>query len=267
MSLLKLIYHRMRALIGCRIISPNYDFPAFAPASDATVSFLNKLTLDCIAELPDTYLELAKGNSKVAWSSIADFDDQSNEVTKSLKDNFDKYGSDKGSDHQYYKVYSSRLDKTKKINLLEVGIGTNNVKIVSNMGKNGCPGASLRAFRDTYKNMNVFAGDVDKDILFKDDRIDTFYFNQLDLEQMEACLASLPDFECVIDDGLHSPIANLTMFRAAWPSLIERGCYIIEDVRSESIGILLAGLLCFDDIATIEVIECSRLNMIVVTKH
>ena len=63
-------------------------------------------------------------------------------------------------------------------NLLEIGLGSNNTDLVSSMGKEGKPGASLRAFRDFCINAEVIGADIDKRILFKEDRIKTFYVDQ-----------------------------------------------------------------------------------------
>ena len=62
-----------------------------------------------------------------------------------------KYGSDKGSininnSHHnyttfYYSIFKSLCDKTLRV--FELGLGTNNIDIPSNMGTNGKHGASL----------------------------------------------------------------------------------------------------------------------------
>ena len=62
--------------------------------------------------------------------------------------------------------------RLNNLNIFEVGLGTNNVDVPSNMGKDGKPGASLRAWRDYFPN-----ADIDTRILFKEDKIQTFYTN------------------------------------------------------------------------------------------
>ena len=71
-------------------------------------------------------------------------------------------------------------DKNNIRNIFEIGLGTNYKNIVSNMGINGKPGASLRAFRDYCPNASVFGADIDKRILFEEERIKTFYVDQTD---------------------------------------------------------------------------------------
>ena len=60
------------------------------------------------------------------------------------------YGSDKGgrNNHHNYSDFYSELffNKRKDVkNFLEIGLGTNNTNMPSNMGENGVPLASLKA--------------------------------------------------------------------------------------------------------------------------
>ena len=43
------------------------------------------------------------------------------------------------------------------------------------MNINGKPGASLRAWRDYFENALIYGADIDKNILFKENRINTFF--------------------------------------------------------------------------------------------
>ena len=94
------------------------------------------------------------------------------------------YGSDKGgkNNHHNYAQYYSLIFGNKKKNVknfLEIGLGSNNVEVPSNMGEDGKPLASLRAWRDFFINANVYGADVDKEILKDENRIKTFYVDQL----------------------------------------------------------------------------------------
>ena len=52
-----------------------------------------------------------------------------------LKRLLDHYGSDKGTKHTYHFVYGRILADSSQINgILEIGLGTNNVDVPSNMG-------------------------------------------------------------------------------------------------------------------------------------
>jgi hypothetical protein len=93
-----------------------------------------------------------------------------------------KYGSDKGRAHNYTTVYAALLKGryNQPLRILELGLGTNNVNLPSNMGEFGVPGASLRGWRELFPHAVVFGADVDRGILFQEDRIKTFYCDQLD---------------------------------------------------------------------------------------
>ena len=92
------------------------------------------------------------------------------EVNSELTELMNFYGSDKGgknNHHNYSKYYSQIFyNKKNKIkNFLEIGLGTNNTELASNMGENGKPLASLRAWRDYFPNAQIYGGDIDRDIL------------------------------------------------------------------------------------------------------
>ena len=66
------------------------------------------------------------------------------------------FGSDKGgrNNHHNFASYYSEIFFHKRNdikNFLEIGLGTNNTSVLSNMGPNGIPLASLRAWRDYFK--------------------------------------------------------------------------------------------------------------------
>lgn len=76
---------------------------------------------------------------------------------------FSKNGSDKSTSHNYHILYSYILKKLdENINILEIGLGTNNPILVSTMGSNGRPGASLYSFREYLPKSNIYGADVDK---------------------------------------------------------------------------------------------------------
>jgi hypothetical protein len=72
----------------------------------------------------------------------------------------------------------SRRQHIKKF--FECGLGTNNPNLLSSMGSMGKPGASLRVWRDYFLNAIIYGADIDKDILFAEEKIKTFYIDQLD---------------------------------------------------------------------------------------
>jgi hypothetical protein len=162
---------------------------------------------------------------------------QSRFLDKSLTDLMNYYGSDKGGfnkDHNFSDYYSTIFfDKKESIkNILEIGLGTNNIKVPSNMGLQGKPLASLRAWKDYFVNANVYGADIDKEILKNEDRIKTFYVDQTNAISISELYKNIGNinFDIIIDDGLHEYNANICLFENSFKYLSKQGIYIIEDV-------------------------------------
>ena len=100
------------------------------------------------------------------------------------------------------------------------------------MTSSGKPGASLRVWRDYFVNSAVFGADIDKNILFEEDRIKTFYVDQLNENSIKEMWSNInkSDFDIILDDGLHTFEAGVTMFLNSFDKLRKNGIYIIEDV-------------------------------------
>ena len=157
----------------------------------------------------------------------------------SLKSKFDFYGSDKGN--MYYPFYTKILNKIKNnnIRLLEIGLGTNNPNLISTMGNDGlysC-GGSLRAFRDYLPNAAIYGADIDKESLFNESRISTFFVDQLNMDTFETLYKNCGNlfFDVIIDDGLHSIGANLNTILFSLKYINRNGIIIIEDIPIEKI--------------------------------
>ena len=145
-----------------------------------------------------------------------------------------KWGSDKAR-HNYTPVYSAlfrdRCDQPLRI--VELGLGTNNPDTLSNMGVFGAPGASLRGWRQLFPHALVYGADIDRRILFEEDRIKTFFCDQLD--QSSICeLWSHEDLQggadIIIEDGLHTFEANTSFLEASIDHLRPGGIYVVEDI-------------------------------------
>lgn len=161
-----------------------------------------------------------------------------------------KYSSDKGSiedgkgawgwqAHTYTDFYSDLFDHCKEsIKLVfECGIGSNDPKVPSNMTTNGKPGASLRMWKDYFFNSQIYGADIDKNILFSEDRIKTFYVDQLNKETIDSMWSNIQktDFDLIIDDGLHTYEAAITLFENSFKILRKNGLYIIEDLMGQEL--------------------------------
>lgn len=154
-----------------------------------------------------------------------------------MKEIFNKYGTDKSARHNYELVYEPLFSKIKdkKLNILELGIGSTNEKYPYNMTKEGTPGASLRAWKEIFPNSNIYGADIDKDILFEEERIKTYQVDVTKKESIISLKRKLPQLDIIIDDGLHEFFANKAFLLEMMNSLSSNGIYIIEDVKNSQI--------------------------------
>lgn len=150
-----------------------------------------------------------------------------------LKVLLDKHGSDKANKHNYHLLLGFLLkDRDSISKVLEIGLGTNNPDVSSNMTKHGKPGASVRAFRDFLPKAQIYGADFDKRILFSEDRIETFFVDQTRPETFDDLKTKLPTgFDLIIDNGLHSPLANVNSVNFGLELLAVGGTMIVEDVN------------------------------------
>ena len=154
-----------------------------------------------------------------------------------LTELMNRNGSDKGSGHHNYTdTYPIFLDKFryKKFNLLEIGIGSNNTSILSNMsGTPGgyTPGSSLRGWSEYFPNAHIYGCDIDKDILFQKDHISTFWLDQTDSMSITNNIIKVDrTYDIIIDDGLHHFPTNWNLVKMIFGKLNPGGVYIIEDI-------------------------------------
>jgi hypothetical protein len=153
----------------------------------------------------------------------------------------EKNQSDKGKvkniygRHNYTIVYHELFEKLRhnSVAIFELGLGTNNVNIPSNMSSNGRPGASLYGWSEFFINSHIFGADIDTGILFNTDKIKTFYCDQTNPEIIKK-MWNEPDlqdnFDIIIEDGLHTFNANVTFFENSIHKLKPNGYFIIEDI-------------------------------------
>jgi len=140
-----------------------------------------------------------------------------------------KYGTDKGTKHNYLKVYyemfKDRRDEIKKV--FEIG---------------SAEGAGLLMFRDFFPNATIYGLEIDQERVDKLQglgRIQVFQGNQGLIEDICWLTAILEDVDIVIDDGSHSPLDQIFTCYGIMPFLKKGAIYIIEDVADINIiGIL-----------------------------
>jgi len=162
---------------------------------------------------------------------------------KVLGDLFDKFGSDKrrsGYDVFYEKILGVLLqEKNPKVQVFEIGLGTNNLDVLSNMGLHGKPGASLRAFRDYSDRIQTVGADIDKRVLFQEVRIQTYYVDQLNFQTLIELDKITKESNLIIDDGLHNPEANLNTLQAYKNSMKNGSWIVIEDIYKTDFNLRL----------------------------
>jgi SAM-dependent methyltransferase len=164
--------------------------------------------------------------------------EKSYSVRGEMCDIFKGYNSDKSTWHNYTTLYSPIFDalgfKYKPINLFELGLGSINPGIESNMGHLGKPGASMYGFRDLLPLANIYGADIDKDISLQEDRIKTFYCDQTDPDIIKNMwnLIGVDEFDVIIDDGLHKNYANECFFENSYHKVKKGGLYVIEDISN-----------------------------------
>ena len=152
-------------------------------------------------------------------------------------------GSDKGAmcgpcnKHNFTTFYYSIFKDicNKQLRLFELGLGTNNINVPSNMGSGGRPGASHYGWSEFFPNSHIFGADIDSDILFNNDKIKTFYCDQTNPEIIKKMWGE-PDlqdnFDIIIEDGLHTYDANVCFFENSIHKLKQNGYFIIEDIKN-----------------------------------
>lgn len=215
------------------------DFPSSAGTSR---QHLDQLSFGSRAtpQLLVTASKLMGGNDSLEiWPLHSKY--PQNEASVTLNKFLDFHGSDKGTFHEYSAAYTGILNSfgRENLNILEIGLGTNNTDTLSNMGAHGSPGASLRAWRDYCPGANIVGCDIDSRILFSEDQIRTFTLDQTSEKSWALLRAMLSEqkFDLIIDDGLHSPMANLQTLVNASQILNPQGFIVIEDIAAQSIPI------------------------------
>jgi hypothetical protein len=172
----------------------------------------------------------------------------SNNSRPQLNAIFQKFSTDKGSlsprrnDHAYADYYDSIFSRSrdKVLNVMEIGIGSNNSDIKGFMGVDAIPGASLRAWREYFPNATIYGADIDSRILFQEERIKTFYVDQTDRESIQKLWNKIQmdgpiEFDLIVDDGLHTIEAALTLLTESIEKLSVGGTYIVEDLEFRDI--------------------------------
>lgn len=159
-----------------------------------------------------------------------------------------KHGSDKSErpihgnlpGHNYTKFYHRIFNEIKnnQLKFFELGMGTNNPNIESNMTTDGLPGASLYGWSEFFKHSEIFGADIDTDILFNTNKIKTFFCDQTNPQMIKQLWEQKQldfEFDIIVEDGLHEFKANKVFLENSIHKLKEGGYFIIEDVSIDEI--------------------------------
>lgn len=232
MNLITKIYQKIVNRLEFSVIDINRAFPLFAPYSAGKYIQRAKLSIDGINTIFSQMKYICAENYLLDRSLNSFQSIKTDAQVINLEKSFNKHGSDKANFHKYHIVYASILCEMEISKILEIGLGTNNTEIVSNMGKNGHPGASLRAFSEVLPAAQIYGADIDEAILFNNKNIQCFKLDQLCQDSWVNLKSYIGEnFDMIIDDGLHTPSANLNTIINGL-NIVKKGGYIlIEDIN------------------------------------
>ena len=182
---------------------------------------------------------------------IKNFDDEFSKLSE-------KFVTDKGGTNlsikkrkfHFYSTYYNQCfqDIRKDFKLVfECGIGSLDEKIHSNISGKSRSGASLRVLKNYFPNADIYGADIDKKTLFNENRIKTYYVDQLDSQSIKNMWNKIDrkDFDLIIDDGMHTMDAGYKFFTHSFHKLKYGGMYIIEDLHINYIKELTKKLIKF----------------------
>lgn len=141
--------------------------------------------------------------------------------------------------HSYTPLYNDILSpyRTTFTTILEIGIG-NAPLMIPIVGADYKPGASLRMWRDFFNSATIYACDIERSVLFSDERIHTFYADQSSASSLEELITSVnahsqkQTIDFIIDDGSHVEEHMKLSFKTLWKYITPGGIYIIEDIKA-----------------------------------
>ncbi len=212
------------------------------PPADVTA----KLTLQAAGSTVSRLLDLARAARSSAAVPVTPMSSYGHATEDELGTLLREHGSDKSTHHDYHRLYAHVLGprRSEALNVFEVGLGSNHLDVTGNMGECAKPGASLRGFRDFLPRAQVYGADIDRRILFTEDRIKTYFVDQTDPASFGPLERELPALDLVIDDGLHCTHTNLATAAFAVRKLRSRGWLVVEDIPERSLPVWhLAALL------------------------
>ena len=124
----------------------------------------------------------------------------------------------------YYTIFKDM--KEKQLRIFELGLEDNSES-------NIIPGASLYGWAEFFPNSYILGADINKDILFNTDRINTFFCDQNDQEIIKNMWNEhllLENFDIIIENSKHCYESSVCFFENSIHKLNNNGYYIIENI-------------------------------------
>jgi SAM-dependent methyltransferase len=200
---------------------------------------MSQLTIDAARHTVPRLLDVARILYPGRVRPIRNVEEYGDPTTFELGGILERHRSDKSTGHNYQHLYAHILGPRRRypIFIFEVGLGSPNQDVVGNMGVGARAGASLYAWREFCPHARVYGADIDRRVLFSDDRIETFFVDQTDPASFDTLCDRMPSLDLIVDDGLHSTHTNLATLAFALKKLAPGGYLVIEDIRDSSLPI------------------------------
>lgn len=144
--------------------------------------------------------------------------------------------------HNYTFIYDElfREYKHNNINIFEMGVGVPNC--MSSWA------GSLKGWKEYFPNSIIHSADFDKDYLYCDDRITSYYVNQEDKQSIVDMWNLIGDisYDIMVDDDSHTETSNYLFYVNSIHKLKKGGIYIIEDINLDFIDNLENSIKIFN---------------------
>jgi len=124
---------------------------------------------------------------------------------------------------EYYEKYFRDL-KNKKLNLLEIGVGS-----YTDPQKGGC---SLRMWKAYFPKGMIYSIDIYNKSHLQENRVRIFQGSQNDPQFLTEVANKIGSLDIVIDDGSHINEHVITSFKTLFPFLNPGGIYVVEDTQT-----------------------------------